>query len=390
MATPDHDPAFSHRLTALVWAVLFAVGFGWALWSLAHARIDTQALRLDAWLDGSAGKALGKSLRLPDQDAVETANAAAHYRLLGDLGDQTALGCPQWMFYRDGLRPQPGVGDSVLQARLRLMRYWTGELRRQHIDVLVVAVPDKSRIEAAHLCGQAASTAMQQRLDQWQDALRAAGVPFVDLRPTLEGHREPMFFRTDVHMNPDGARAAATAVAQAALPLLGNEKGAQGFTIGQPGAPEIRMGDLLVLSGLQRAPRGWRPDLERVQPQVIEPVRAGGLLDDAPPVEVLLAGSSNGRRSNFAPWLGIGLGREVWNLSMDGGQFSGALVAAFRARATWPKSLKLVIWEFSENALSLPLTADERALLEHLPPAQDASGMPPAAASAARASVPSA
>lgn len=390
MATPDHDRTFSHRLTALVWAVLFVVGFGWALWSLAHARIDAQTLRLGAWLDGSAGRALGKSLRLPGQDTIETANAAAHYRLLGDLGDQTALGCPQWMFYRDGLRPQPGVGDSVLQARLRLMRYWTGELRRQHIDVLVVAVPDKSRIEAAHLCGQGASTAMQQRLDQWQDALRADGVPFVDLRPTLEGHAEPMFFRTDVHMNADGARAAATAVAQAALPLLGNEKGAQGFSVGKPGAPEVRMGDLLVLSGLQHAPRGWRPDLERVQPQVIEPVRAGGLLDDTPPVEVLLAGSSNGRRSNFAPWLGIGLGREVWNLSMDGGQFSGALVAAFRARATWPKSLKLVIWEFSENALSLPLTVDERAVLEHLPPTQDALGTPSAAASAARAFAPSA
>lgn len=390
MTTPNHDHASEHRLAALVWALLLIAGFGWALWSLAHARIDGQALRLDAWLDGSAGKALGKSLRVPEQDTIETANAAAHYRLLGDLGDQTALGCPQWMFYRDGLRPQPGVGDSVFQARLRLMRYWTGELRRQHINVLVVAVPDKSRIEAAHLCGQEVSTAMRQRLDRWQDALRADGVRFVDLRPTLEGHATPMFFRTDVHMNADGARAAATAVAQAALPLLGNQKGTQDFMIGTPGAPAVRIGDLLVLSGLQRAPQGWRPDLERVQPQVIDPVRAGGLLDDTPPVEVLLAGSSNGRRSNFAPWLGIGLGREVWNLSMDGGQFSGALVAAFRQRDTWPKSLKLVIWEFSENALSLPLTGDEQAVLERLPASQDVPRPPPAAASAARALAPSA
>lgn len=52
---------------------------------------------------------------------------------------------------------------------------------------------------------------------------------------------------------------------------------------------------------------------------------------------------------------------------MDGGQFSGALVSAFRQRAQWPKSLKLVIWEFSENALSLPLTDDEKALLRRLP-----------------------
>ncbi|VVE11251.1 cell division protein FtsQ [Pandoraea communis] len=367
MSIPERNVALGHCLGAIVWIVLFVAGFGWGVWSLTHARLDAQNVQTSAWLDGSAGTALNKALRLPKQDVIETVNAAARYRLLGDLGDQAALGCPQWLFYRDGLRPQPSAGSGVLQDRLRLMRYWTGELRAQHIGVLVVAVPDKSRIEASHLCGQPISQVMQQRLDAWQAALRADGVPFVDLRPVLSGRTASMFFRTDVHMNADGARSAAAAVARAALPLLANEKGAQAFDVGQPGVPEIRMGDLIVLSGLEHAPDGWRPALERVPPQTIEPVRGGGLLDDTLPVEVLLAGSSNGRRSNFASWLGIGLGREVWNLSMDGGQFSGALVSAFKARAQWPKSLKLVIWEFSENALSLPLTDDEKAVLKRLP-----------------------
>lgn len=366
MSTPAQDAA-GHRLSAIIWIALLLAGFGWGAWVLAHARLDSADVRLSAWLDGTAGTALNKALRLPKQGAIETANAALRYRLLGDLGDQVALGCPQWLFYRDGLRPQPAAGAGVLQDRLRLMRYWTGELRAQHIGVLVVAVPDKSRIEAGHLCGQPTSQAMQRRLDTWHEALRADGVPFVDLRPALAGRSAPMFFRTDVHMNAEGARNAATAVARAALPLLAGQKGTQAFDIGQPGAPEIRMGDLISLAGLEHAPDGWRPALEMVPPQTIEPVRGGGLLDDTPPVEVLLAGSSNGRRSNFASWLGVGLGREVWNLSMDGGQFSGALVSAFRQRAQWPKSLKLVIWEFSENALSLPLTDDEKALLRRLP-----------------------
>lgn len=368
MSTSDQGTVSGHGLNAIVWIVLFVAGFGWGVWSLAHARLDEQQVRLSAWLDGSAGTALNKALRLPQQDVIETANAAVRYRLLGDLGDQAALGCPEWLFYRDGLRPQPGATSEVLQDRLRLMRYWTGELRAQHIGVLVVAVPDKSRIEAAHLCGQPVSQVMQRRLDQWQEALRADGVPFVDLRPVLSGHAEPMFFRTDVHMNAQGARHAANAVARAALPLLANQKGTQAFDVEPPGAAEVRMGDLIVLSGLEHAPDGWRPTLEKASPQAINPVRGGGLLDDAPPVEVLLAGSSNGRRSNFAPWLGIGLGREVWNLSMDGGQFSGALVSAFKQRPQWPQSLKLVIWEFSENALSLPLTEDEKAVLKRLPP----------------------
>ena len=103
-----------------------------------------------------------------------------------------------------------------------------------------------------------------------------------------------------------------------------------------------------------------------MRPQTIAPVRGGGLLDETPPVQVLLAGSSNGLRSNFAPQLGRALGQEVWNLSMDGGQFSGAMVAALKRRASWPASLRLVIWEFSENTLSLPLTDDEKAALKEM------------------------
>ena len=87
------------------------------------------------------------------------------------------------------------------------------------MQVLVVAVPDKSRIEADHLCGQTVSLPMQGTLDAWQDALRAQNVPFVDLRQALQAAQAPRFFRTDVHMNATGAQAAARQVAEAALPL---------------------------------------------------------------------------------------------------------------------------------------------------------------------------
>lgn len=359
----QHAAARRHRTSAAVWAILLAAGFAWGGRQLCRAGFDALPASRAAWLDGSAGRALGSALKLPAQGAVDTVGAALRYRLLGDAGEQVALGCPQWMFYRDGLRPQPGVAADVLDARLRLMRYWTRQLRARQVAVLVVAVPDKSRIEAAHLCGQPVSGPMRERIDIWQQALREEGVPFVDLRETLAGRPQPVFFRTDVHMNGYGAALAAQAVASAALPLLGGAKGAQSFRVEGPGQPQPRMGDLIELSGLARARPGWRPALERVAPLRIEPVRGGGLLDDGPPVEVLLAGSSNGRRSNFAERLGMGLGREVWNVSIDGGQFAKALIAAMNTRAAWPSTVRLVIWEFSEYALSLPLTDDEKAAL---------------------------
>ncbi|MCY0541654.1 hypothetical protein OVW21_26870, partial [Klebsiella pneumoniae] len=84
---------------------------------------------------------------------------------LGDTGAQVALGCPQWMFYRDGLRPQPGTGAAPFEARQRLLRHWTRQLQDKGIATLVVAVPDKSRIEADHLCGLPVAPVMLQRLD---------------------------------------------------------------------------------------------------------------------------------------------------------------------------------------------------------------------------------
>lgn len=362
---PDADrPDANHRLTAWVVAVLLAVGLGWGGWRLMQARVGAVAMSPSAWLDGSAGAALNKALALPRQADVDTWNAALRYRLFGDLGEQVAMGCPGWLFYRDGLRPPPGV--HVFDERLRLMRHWVRELRAKQVQVLVVAVPDKSRIESAQLCGLPVSQPIRQTLDTWQAALRADGVPFVDLRDALMAAPAPRFFRTDVHMNAHGAQAAASRVAEAALPLL-NGKGTQAFKTEPASAPQPRMGDLIVLAGLEQAPAGWRPDLEQVSETKIEPVRSGGLLDEPPPVEVLLAGTSNGRRSQFGERLGMGLGREIWNMSVDGGQFSGALTMALGQRAQWPASLKLVIWEFSENALSLPLTADEQALLARIP-----------------------
>jgi len=351
-----------HRPTAWVVLVLLFAGFCSGIGLLANARMAGGTLALARWLDGEAGKTVNQALKLPLQSQVDAHVAALRYRLLGDAGPQVVLGCPGWLFYRDGLRPPAGQGDDAFAARVRLMRHWSRQLRAGGMQLMVVVVPDKSRIEQAHTCGLPYSGQARQRLGQWQAALDEAGVPTVDLLPVLGDGRVQGFFRTDVHMNRTGAQLAADAVAGTALPLLGG-KGTQRFEVSTADAPEPRMGDLIVLAGLEHAPAAWRPALDMEVPQTMVPVHDGGLLDDAPPVEVLLLGSSNSLRSLFAERLGNALGREVWNQSRDGGQFAGALLEAWPQRGQWPASLKLVVWEFSEMALSLPLTDEERAAL---------------------------
>jgi alginate O-acetyltransferase complex protein AlgJ len=353
----------SHRFAAGFTALLLIAGLAWGAYALPRSGLGASQLAPSAWLDGSAGTRLNKALQLPAQSRIDTWNAALRYKLFGGLGDQVVQGCPGWLFYLDGLRPQPG-NAKAFEQRISLMQLWIAELRRAGVQTLVVAVPDKSRVQSDQLCGLQASAAMQRRLDAWEDALRAQGVPYVDLRDALDQAR-PAFFKTDVHMNARGASAATKVLADAALPMLGGP-GSLRYAITTGAAPVARVGDLIVLAGLEQASGKWRPAPDQVVPQTVTPLRSMGLLDDAAPAEVLLAGSSNGRRSNFAELLGMRLGRDVWNMSMDGGQFSGALLEALKQRDKWPHSLKLVIWEFSEMSLSLPLTNDEQQALSAL------------------------
>ena len=82
----------------------------------------------------------------------------------------------------------------VFDERVRLMRHWADQLRQRQVQLLVVAVPDKSRIEADRLCGLPASQPMRRVLDDWQRALQAQGVPFVDLRPPCPARPNPCSF----------------------------------------------------------------------------------------------------------------------------------------------------------------------------------------------------
>lgn len=359
-------PVANHRPIAYVVAAALAVALVWGLTRLATVPlVPPEARYASAWLDGQAGQALNKALgQWPGQAWVERWLASLRYRLLGSLGPQVSEGCPGWLFYRDGLQPQPGHAD-VFSQRLALMHHWASVLQSQGIGLLVVAVPDKSRIQAAQLCGLAPAPETQPRLDAWGQALLDANVLGVDLRPGLTSLGQA-YYRTDVHLAPQGAQAAANDVAQVAVPLLGGA-GTQRYEREQGPQSEPRMGDLIVLAGLEHAQPPWRPALEQVVPERIEPVRSTGLLDEAALPEVVLAGDSNGLRSAFADRLGEGLGREVWNMSRDGGYFSGAMLATLaRLRSAERHAVKLVVWQFSELSLSLPLADEERRALAAL------------------------
>ncbi|UVA79287.1 alginate O-acetyltransferase AlgX-related protein [Pandoraea commovens] len=358
MATPP--AATSHLLSALCFGMLMVLGLIYGVYESSKAGLGDYTPK--AWLDGTAGKRLDTTLALPYREPVETADAALRYVALGQLGTQVQQGCPGWLFYTDGVRAPVADVRAEIGKRIALMKQLAGRLRAANVQVLAVTVPDKSRIAANALCGLTRPADTMMGMTMWQQALSDAGVPHVDLTQLLASMPDA-FYRTDVHMNQTGAAAAAQAVARAALALLG-QKGSLRYDVSRAPRAEPRVGDLLVLAGLGKAPDGWRPAPDSYVPETFTLPASGGLLDDGPPVEVLLAGSSNSRRSNFAEQLGQALGQPVWNQSRDGGKFADALVHTMQDRDRWPKSLRLVIWEMSEMSLLQPLTEQEKSLLQ--------------------------
>lgn len=346
---------------AFAWLVggLLIAGLAYGLTSLS--RLWGPELTLRSVVVGAAGAHIEKALSLPGKAWLEPLDAAWRYRFLGQLGTQVREGCPGWLFYVDGLRaPVPNAAD-VMEHRIKLMRKLRDDVAAAGAKLLVVTVPDKSRVQKDALCGLTRTPTMQVQVARWNAALRVEGVAHVDLMAGLDPVASA-FYRTDVHLNQHGARAAAQAIASAALPLLGGRGGQRYITITEPVA-QPRTGDLLVLSGLDRSPAGWRPAPDSEARETLRPQSAGDLLDDGPVLDVLLAGSSNSRRSNLAEQLGKNLGRPIQNVSRDGGKFADALVDAMGDQARWPKTIRLVIWEMSEMSLSQPLSSDEKTML---------------------------
>lgn len=356
---PEPRPAAHARIAWLV-ALLLGVGFIGALCSLALQTRDGASFDLHGWRDGSLGRSVDRAIDVPYARTLHRWQAAARYRFFGDLGTQVREGCPGWLFYADGLQApvQPGFdpvmradgGDALTDARIATLHQYANALHGMGIQLVVVTVPDKARVETEALCGLRQDARMTQRLGAWNRALNASGVAHVDLLPVLQAAR-PAFYRTDVHWNARGAQAAAQTIGATVLPILGG-RGNTAFT--HTTAPEQpRIGDLLKLANLDDVSNAWRPAPDLVAKERLHAQQSGGLLDDGPAAQVLLAGSSFSRRSAFAGRLGEQLGSEVWNVSLDDGRFDRALKAVWNDRANWPKSVRVVIWEMSEDALSM-------------------------------------
>ena len=285
------------------------------------------------------------------------------WNLTGDWGPSVRGGCDGWLFLTDELELYP---DRLKSAALRasIATALNARLNERGIKLLMVIVPDKTRIESAHLCGLRRPALFEKRIANWQAQL--TGVEVLNLEPVLQALPGERYYRTDTHWNEAGANAAAGAVA-ARLAKLGWVKAAGG-EVALNAARTPRSGDLIHLAGLDALPGFLRPQAELAQVTKVAPVAVASddLFGDAGLPTTALVGTSYSRNSNFVPFLEHRLDAPVANLAKDGGDFAGAATAYFAGKTFRSDPPRVVIWEVPERVIEAPVKEIERTWLARL------------------------
>jgi len=283
------------------------------------------------------------------------------WKISRDLGPKVREGDRDWLFLNEEITPYANAEQSAASRAQQVIALHQ-RLAAREIKLLVVVVPDKSRIEAAHLGTLYRPPVFTYRVQQWTEQLAKAGVNVLDLDPALtalQGQGGSAFLRTDSHWTEAGAETAAAHVAQrirtlgAVLPSASTVR-----LVDQVKA--VRSGDLVRLAGLDGLPVALQPRPELTQQSRFEVVRetpvvsAGNadLFGDTALPGIALIGTSFSRNSNFVPFLEQKLNAQVANFALDGGDFSGAAQAYLHSLAFKQTPPKLLLWEIPERTLS--------------------------------------
>jgi alginate O-acetyltransferase complex protein AlgJ len=281
------------------------------------------------------------------------------WNLTGDLGNRVRAGCDNWLFLTDELEIYQDRARSA-QFRVERVEQLHQRLAERGIKLLVTVIPDKSRVESAHLCGLPRPVQFDSRIDNWLGQLSAKGIETLNLTPTLATISGDRYLRTDTHWNEAGAYAAAAVISDKLRLLNWVTLPAEPVSIATTRVEHD--GDLIRLANLDGLPSWLRPSVEITSITDVAPltVISDDLFGDAGLPSIVLIGTSYSRNSNFAPFLEHALGERIINLSKEGGDFFGS-AADYLTGGTYSETPHtLVIWEIPERVLEMPLLDIER------------------------------
>ena len=361
---PDDLATRSSRLAGVALLIFLFVGLLSSGSLIVSGQISLSADKVQApqFFDGDITHRIAKELsnaQLPTTFAE--LERGVSWLLLGDTGPRVRPGCPDWLFLADELKVHHHAqrnAEAKVQAVIDLQQ----QLSQRGIRLLVVIVPDKSRIAAEQRCALHRPAALEGRIQAWTSKLDVGGVSNLDLTGALKPLGASAWLRTDTHWSESGAKAAAEAIAQRLKTLGISATPRRSFN--ESHAPlAVRPGDLVHLAGIDWLPLKWQPAPEMVAQtsthelpvaSATSPDTEADLFGDADLPDTVLIGTSFSRNSNFAGFLQQALGAPIGNFAKDGGAFSGAANSYLNNPASKETPPRQIIWEIPERDLQTP------------------------------------
>jgi alginate O-acetyltransferase complex protein AlgJ len=308
----------------------------------------------------------------PLEDPLVTFDRVTSYLVTGDLGTRVRRGCGNWLFLTDELMLHPERAANAAQ-HVQIVEQVAAYLKSRKIGLAVVPVPDKSRVEAAALCRVDRPAAFGDRLSEFQSKLVQAGIGVVDILRPMRAADGELYYRTDTHWNESGAKTAADAIA-AALRQAGLAPTQKAEFRVTTDPVQERVGDLIRLAGLDRVPYPFRPRGDEEAATVVQETAAAnvGLLDETPPPELAVIGTSFSRRANFVPFLSLALTAPVVNMAEDGGGVANAAITYFAKPEFLKSPPRAVVWEIPERMVEEDVAASDEQWAKTLGASQSA------------------
>jgi len=293
---------------------------------------------------------------IPLRDGATALWTLLRYSLFREGRPEVLVGSDGWLYSIEELEPPADLSVRLDEAVQRIANV-RDVLSVKDIDLVVALVPTKTSVEDAHLGRYRVPAAIDRRYDEARRALAGSGIAVPDLRGPLHdaAAAADMYFRTDTHWTPQGARSAAAVLADAVVPILERRHSTRTPFSTERGHRHEYVGDLL--SFIPLGPwrnRGPAPDVVReyVAASGGEPASAADLF--APlDIPVALVGTSYSANpvSGFRLALKDALDADVLRVAQEGRGPFAPMDAYLASPAVDDPRPDVVVWEIPERYL---------------------------------------
>lgn len=357
-------PSFLRRLPALILVLVLAGGLTLALSSPGTFAFEPpprgpgsllRGERAAAWQKRFEEGLRGRSLALGMWTAVR-------YVLFAEGEPGVLVGRDGWLFSSEELAAVDRSGRLLAAAVDRIVAV-RDALDRRGIALVVALVPTKAMVCSVHLGSRhRLDPALRGRYASILAGLEGDGVTAPDLLSALgeAARHTEVFLRTDTHWSPQGAGAAARALAGPVRAELDRRGSPRSSWVTVRGEPQERGGDLLAFLpfGPLAAALGPRPDM--IVKISTEPATApddsGAALFGELRIPVALVGTSYSAAGawNFDGALRQALACDVLKVAEEGRGPFAPMESYLASPALDDPRPDVVIWEIPERYLCTP------------------------------------